>query len=129
MLLALEVFSLVRAIRGAITVDNNTAEDITEATKVLLEKIIEKNNVPIDDIISIIFSVTKDLDSAFPAVAARKLGWTDVALMCTNEIYVPGSLEKCIRVLMHINTEKSNKDIKHVYLKGAKVLRPDLIND
>jgi chorismate mutase len=118
---------LVRAIRGAITVEKNTAEDIIESTKILLEKIIEKNNMPIDNIISIIFSVTRDLDSAFPAVAARKLGWTDVALMCTNEIHVPGSLEKCIRVLMHVNTEKSNQDIKHVYLKGAKILRPDLV--
>jgi chorismate mutase len=117
---------LVRAIRGAITVEKNTAEDIIETTKSLLEEIIKKNSVPKDDIISIIFSVTNDLDGAFPAVAARALGWTDVALMCTNEIHVPGSLEMCVRVLMHINTRKSNKEIKHVYLKGAKVLRPDI---
>jgi len=117
---------LVRAVRGAITVEHNTVEDIIEATKVLLTKIVEENRIERNDIISIIFSVTKDLDAVFPAVAARQLGWTDIALMCTNEVDVPGSLGKCIRVLMHINTEKSNKDIKHVYLRDARVLRPDL---
>jgi len=117
---------LVRAIRGATTVDNNDSNEILEETGKLLTEIIEKNNICEDDVISIIFSVTKDLNAAFPAVAARKLGWTNVALFCTNEMDVPGGLLKCIRVLIHINTELSNKDIKHVYLKGAKVLRPDL---
>jgi len=117
---------LVRAVRGAITAENNTVENIIEATKVLLTKIVEENRIERNDIISIIFSVTKDLDAVFPAVAARQLGWTDIALMCTNEVDFPVSLGKCIRVLMHINTEKSNKDIKHVYLRDARVLRPDL---
>ncbi|HPU41979.1 MAG TPA: chorismate mutase, partial [Acetivibrio clariflavus] len=78
---------------------------------------------------SIIFTVTSDLNATFPAVAARNLGWTSIALMCTNEISVPGSLEKCIRVLMHINTDKRNDEIKHIYLNNAKVLRPDIVSD
>lgn len=117
-----------RAVRGAVTVENNNQEEILNATKELLGKIVEDNNINIDDIASIIFSVTQDLDAVFPAVAARQMGWTDIALMCTNEIYVKGSLEKCIRVMMHINTEKGNRDIKHIYLKGARILRPDLNN-
>jgi chorismate mutase len=117
---------LVRAIRGATTVENNNMNEIIDETKLLLIKIVEENELVEDDIISIIFSVTKELDAAFPAVGARQLGWTNAALMCTNEINVPGSLEKCIRVLFHINTTKSNNEIKHVYLKGAKALRPDL---
>ena len=116
----------VRAIRGAVTVQENSAPEIIEETGRLLRAIVEKNEIKKEDIISIFFTVTKDLDAAFPAVAARKLGWTDIALMCANEMNVPGSLEKCIRVLMHINTEKDNSQIKHVYLNGAKVLRPDL---
>jgi chorismate mutase len=117
---------LVRALRGAITVDNNDASDILSATAELLNEIIRRNDINRDDIISIIFTVTRDLDAAFPAVAARQMGLTDVALMCTNEMHVKGSLEKCIRILMHINTEKRNSDLKHVYLRGAKVLRPDI---
>jgi chorismate mutase len=117
---------LVRAIRGATTVNNNDSNEIIEETKKLLTEIVEKNNIIEDDVISIVFSVTKDLNAAFPAVGARKMGWTNVALFCTNEMDVPGSLSKCIRVLLHINTEKSNRDLNHVYLKGAKILRPDL---
>lgn len=120
------VYLAVRAIRGAITVEKNEKQDILKETKLLLEKIVQENNIDEKDIISIIFSVTNDLDAAFPAAAAREIGWTNVALMCTNEINVPGSIVKCIRVLMHINTDKNNSDIKHVYLKGAKVLRPDI---
>ncbi|RCX19967.1 chorismate mutase [Anaerobacterium chartisolvens] len=116
----------VRAIRGAVTVENNSAFEIIDETKALLTEIIKENNVEQDNIISIIFTATKDLDAAFPAVAARQLGWTRVALMCTSEIDVPGSLKSCIRVLLHINSEKSNSEIKNIYLKGAKVLRPDL---
>ena len=117
---------MVRALRGATTVINNDSAEIIEETRILLNEITDRNNITQDDIISIFFSVTKDLNAGFPAVAARQLGWTEVALMCTNEIDVPGSLEKCIRVLMHINTEKKNHEMKHVYIKGAKILRPDL---
>lgn len=117
---------MVRAVRGAVTVENNAAYEIIKETKQLLIEIVERNNISEDDIISVIFSVTKDLDAAFPAAAARQLGWNDIPLMCTNEISVPGSLEKCIRVLMHINSCKNRNEIRHVYLKGAKALRPDL---
>lgn len=120
---------MVRAIRGAITVENNDVKEIIDETKELLSQIAQLNSLVEDDIISIIFSVTKELDAAFPAVAARQMGWSSVALMCTNEINVQGSLEKCIRVMLHINTSKSNNEIQHVYLKGAKVLRPDLSRD
>ncbi|EGD48746.1 chorismate mutase [Ruminiclostridium papyrosolvens DSM 2782] len=116
----------VRAVRGAITVSENTKELIWEGTKELLVEIIERNSLEYTDIISVIFTVTQDLNAAFPAVAARQIGWNDIPLMCTSEINVPGSLKKCIRVMIHINTEKTNTDINHVYLKGAQVLRPDL---
>lgn len=116
----------VRAIRGATTADNNTEQDIINETKALLQEMVERNGIEKDDIISIFFTTTHDLNAAFPAAAARKLGWNDVALMCSNEIPVPGSIEKCIRVMMHVNTEKANNDIKHVFLKGARSLRPDL---
>ncbi len=116
----------VRAVRGAITVSENTKELIWEGTKELLVEIIERNSLEYTDIISVIFTVTQDLNAAFPAVAARQIGWNDIPLMCTSEINVPDSLEKCIRVMIHINTEKTNADINHVYLKGAQVLRPDL---
>ena len=116
----------VWAIRGATTVENNTKKDIIDSTKELLNELIISNNIKYDDIISAIFTVTKDLDSAFPAVSARQLGWMDIALLCSYEIDVPGSLKKCIRVLMHVNSDKNRSDLKHAYLKGAKSLRPDL---
>ena len=119
----------VRAVRGAITVENNTPEEILEETANMLKAIVEKNQIEKDDIISAFFSVTKDLDAAFPAAAARKIGWTDIALMCTNEIDVPGSLQKCIRVMVHFNTNKANSELVHVYMKGARALRPDLSSD
>lgn len=121
---------MVRAVRGATTVEKNDAEDIIEQTKILLNDIVEKNGLAKEDLISIIFTVTKDLNAAFPAVAARQLGWTSVALMCMNEIDVPGSLRMCIRVMIHINSDKeSNEELQHVYLNGAKILRPDLSRD
>lgn len=118
---------MVRAIRGATTVEANTEREILEATGELLKKMTEINGTEKDDIISVIFSVTKDLNAAFPAVAARRLGWTETALMSTYEIDVPGSLQKCIRVMMHINTEKKSSELKFVYQKQAKLLRPDLL--
>ena len=117
----------VRAVRGATTIDNNTANEIIKETKNLLYRIVEENNIKKDDIISIIFSTTRDINATFPAVAAREMGWTDIALMCTNEMEVPGSLKMCIRVLMHINTNVSNDKIRYVYLNGAKILRPELV--
>lgn len=117
----------VRAIRGATTVEKNSVEDIMHETKKLLMEIVQANNINKDDIISVIFSATKDINAAFPATAAREMGWTDIPLMCTNEMDVPGSLEKCIRVMMHINTDKLNSQLKHIYLKEARKLRPDLV--
>lgn len=114
-----------RGLRGATTVTENTREAIFEATKELLEEMIKANNIQVEDIASAIFTTTTDLDADFPAVAARALGWTDTALMCGHEMNVPGSLHKCIRVLVHWNTERTNKELVHVYLRGAAALRPD----
>lgn len=117
----------VVSIRGATTVENNSKVDIIEATKELLTRISEKNNLIKDNVISIIFSATKDLDSEYPAKAARLLGYTECGLMCFTEMYVKGSIEKCIRVLiLYQGLNINQNDIKHVYLKGAKSLRPDL---
>ncbi len=117
---------LVRAVRGAITVEENSSESVISSTRALLEKIVEENRLEEDNIISVIFTATADLNSAFPAAAARELGWKHVPLMCAVEINVDGSLEKCVRIMMHVYTDKSPQQIKHVYLKGAKVLRPDI---
>ena len=112
-----------RGIRGATTVENNAKEEIISATKELLTQITKANNIDPDDVASVIFTTTKDLNAEFPAVAARMLGWTNTALICSHEMDVPGSLEKCIRILIHVNTEKSTQEIKHVYTKGAKNLK------
>jgi chorismate mutase len=120
---------MVNAIRGATTVDENTEQEILEATSELLRAMLEQNGIETEDIISVIFSVTTDLNAAFPAVAARRMGWTETALMCTYEIDVPGSLRKCIRVMMHIRTEKKSRELKFVYLKAARQLRPDLFEE
>lgn len=117
---------LVRAIRGAITIPENTKEAILEGARELLTEIINNNEIKVSDLISIIFTMTNDLNAVFPAVAAREMGLNDVPLMCSNEIDVPGSLRSCVRVLVHTNTDKANSEIKHIYLKGAAVLRPDL---
>lgn len=116
----------VRGIRGATTVESNTGEEIINRTKELLQVIVERNSVSVDDIISAIFSVTDDVTAEFPAVAARKLGWLYTPLFCTLEIPVPGSLRKCIRVLIHVNSDIPQKEMKHIYLNGARSLRPDI---
>lgn len=117
---------MVRAIRGATTIDRNSTDEIYAATVELLKEMTTRNVLGKDDIISIIFSVTSDINAAFPAAAARQMGWTSTAMMCTYEIDVPGSLRKCIRVMMHIETEKENSELKYVYLREAKKLRPDI---
>ncbi|MCU0821091.1 MAG: chorismate mutase [Spirochaetes bacterium] len=116
----------VRGVRGATTVDSNTKEEIVSKTREMLEAILEKNNIPIDEIASAIFSVTDDIDAEFPAVAARGLGWIHTPLFCTREIPVAGSLKSCVRVILHVNTEMKQDEMTHVYLHGAKKLRPDL---
>jgi chorismate mutase len=118
-----------RGVRGATTVDSNNYAEIEEATVEMLEYIIKKNEIEIDSISHVIFTLTHDLDAGFPAKAARMhLGWNDVPMICTQEIPVPDSLAKCIRVLIVINTTKKKKEIKHVYLRKAKSLRPDIVS-
>ncbi len=115
-----------RGIRGATVVENNTKEDIVEATRELLMEVVERNGVEVEDVSCIIFTTTRDLNAEYPAAAARELGWNHVALLCAQEMAVPGSLAGCLRILMLWNTEKSADEVHHVYLKGAKELRPDL---
>ena len=105
----------------------NTKEAIVAATREMLQKLIEVNGIAAEDIASAFFSTTSDLNAEFPAVAARGLGWTDCALMCFHDMTVPGALARCIRVMVHWNTPKSAKEIRHVYMNGAEKLRPDLI--
>jgi chorismate mutase len=115
-----------RGVRGATTADANSSEDILRATRQLLALMIRQNEIDPKDVASAIFTVTHDLDAEFPALAARQLGWLNVALMCSYELSVPGSLGRCIRVLLHWNTEKEAGEIIHVYIKDAVRLRPDL---
>jgi chorismate mutase len=114
-----------RGIRGATTANENTAEAIISATRALLQQIIAANDLREEDVASAIFSVTPDLNGAFPALAARQLGWEDTALMCCQEIPVPGAPAYCIRVLIHWNTTRNPKEIQHVYTNGAADLRSD----
>ena len=117
----------VRGIRGATTVERNDREEILEATFELLKIIVQENDIISEDIASIIFTVTNDLDAAFPAEAARELlGWKYVPLLCMNEMDTPGKLGMCIRVLLHVNTERPQQEIQHVYLRKSSQLRPDL---
>lgn len=120
---------MVRALRGAITVEENTREEILHAVKEMLSETISRNEISEEDIISIIFTMTSDLNAAFAAAAVREWGITSVPLLDLVQPEVKGSLTKCIRMMMHINTEKTNKELHHVYLKGARILRPDLLED
>jgi len=114
-----------RGIRGATTVDSNTREDVLGAARELLTEMVRANDVKTDDIASVFFTTTPDLNAEFPALAARQMGWSDVALLCGHEMNVPGSLPMCLRILLHVNTGKRADEIVHVYLKGAKALRPE----
>lgn len=113
-------------IRGATTIEKDEKEEVLNYTEELLKKIIDANNIKIDDIISIIFSCTRDITSAYPAEAARNMGIVRAALMCLQEMYVEKSLEKCIRVLMFVDKDIKQEDAKHIYINGAKDLRKDL---
>lgn len=112
-------------IRGATTVEANTRDGILDATRQLLTRMIRENGIESEDVASVFFSVTPDLNAEFPAFAARQLGWGNVPSLCGTEIDVPGSLPRCIRVLLNWNTPKSQKEIVHVYINGARSLRPD----
>ncbi|HEY6947353.1 MAG TPA: chorismate mutase [Gemmatimonadales bacterium] len=115
----------VHGIRGATTVERNEAQEILDATDELLRAIIAANDLQPDDIVSAFFTVTNDLDAAFPARAAEDFGWNIVALLHATEIPVPGSLPRCIRLLVHAYTTRTRAEIKHCYLRRAVILRPD----
>lgn len=115
----------VRGVRGATTADANTPEAITEAVMELMVELLRANDIDEEDIASVFFTSTPDLTAAFPAIGARKVGLSKVALLGMIEIDVPDAVKQCVRVLIHWNTEKSLDDLVHVYLKGAVVLRPD----
>lgn len=114
-----------RGIRGATSVAANEREQILSATRELLERMVARNEVVIDDIASIFFTLSDDLDAEYPALAARQLGWNDAALLCSREIPVPGQrVARCVRVLMQVNTTRTAAQMRHVYLRDAVALRP-----
>ena len=119
----------VRGIRGAITARANERDAIVDATATLLREIVARNHVEIGDIGAIFFTTSPDLTAEFPAAAARGLGWKDVPLLCGHEMSVPGRLDKCVRVMMLVNTDVEQNAIEHVYLGDAASLRPDLNTD
>lgn len=113
----------VRGIRGATTADTNSKEAILEATKELLGRLVETNDIDVNDVAAAYFTATDDLDAEFPALAARQMGWTQTALMCAREMNVGDGADRCIRVLLLVNTDKALEEIEFVYLKGAADLR------
>jgi chorismate mutase len=117
---------LVRGIRGATTVEANSVEAILEATRELLAAMLKANEVDVEYVASAFFTTTVDLNAEFPALAARDIVGTNVALMCGHEMNKPGGLPMCLRILLHVNTDKPARDIKHIYLRGARLLRPDI---
>ncbi len=118
--------TVCRGVRGATTVEVDNREQILRATRQLLALMIRRNGIEATDVASALFTVTEDLKSEFPALAARQMGWLEVPLLCGYEVSVCGSLPRCIRVLLHWNTNKSQAEIHHVYLHDAVKLRPDL---
>ncbi len=116
----------LRALRGATTVDEDTPAQITERVVLLLQEMLDRNDVGHDDLVSIIFTSTPDIHSMFPAAAARTIGMGDVPLIGASEIHVEGGPVRCIRVMMHLTTELSRDQLRHVYLEGARQLRDDL---
>src|SRR6185503_6219363 len=116
----------VRAVRGAIQVDENERDAILEGTSELVKEVLHRNNIDPEDLISIVFTATPDLTAEFPAYAARLLGLTDVPLLCTTEINVPGSMPRVLRLLAHVESKLPRADIRHAYLRGAAALRTDL---
>jgi len=117
---------VVRAIRGAIQAAANDRESILDGTTELVTEVITRNDLTTDDVISVIFTATRDLDAEFPALAARKIGFHEVPLLCTTEIDVPGALPRVVRLLMHVETARPRSELHHVYLRGATALRLDI---
>ncbi len=116
----------VRAVRGAIQVDDDDRDEILAGTSELVAAVLERNAIDPQDLISIVFTATPDLTAEFPAYAARQMGLTDVPLLCTTEIAVPGSMPRVLRLMAHVETELSRAQVRHVYLRGAAALRTDL---
>lgn len=116
----------VRALRGATTVDADTPEQLHERVQALLQRMLDRNGVDKDDCISILFTATDDIHSMFPAAAARGIGFGDVPLICARELEIEGGTPMCVRIMMHVNTDKARSELHHVYLEGAKGLRDDL---
>jgi chorismate mutase len=120
---------MIRGVRGAITVKENSEAEIVNKTEKLIRQMIEENQINPDNVASVFISVTEEVTAAFPAKAMRLLdGWRFVPVMCMNEIPILDSLKNCIRVMMHVNTEQKQDEIIHIYLDGAEGLRPDLQN-
>jgi chorismate mutase len=113
-------------LRGATTLDADTEAQVLDRVQVLLREMLERNGVDHDDLVSIVFTATEDVTSAFPAAAARAAGLGDVPLLCARELSIVGATPRCIRVLMHVTTDRSRAELRHVYLEGAKGLRDDL---
>lgn len=116
----------VRAVRGAIQVEQDDRDEVLQATSELLSTVLERNALQPDDLISVVFTATPDLTSEFPAYAARQMGITDVPLLCATEIAVPGAMPRVLRLLAHVETDLARADVRHVYLRGAAALRTDL---
>ena len=116
----------VRAIRGAVQVDADEREAILEGTADLVSDVMTRNDLVPEDVISVLFTVTPDLTAEFPALAARKIGFHDVPLLCSTEIPVPGALPRIVRLMMHVDTGRTRSEIQHVYLRGAAALRLDI---
>jgi chorismate mutase len=118
-----------RGIRGATDVEANDASAIVAATRELLERIVAANGVAVEDLASVTFAVTPDLDAVYPAQAAREMGWVNTPLLCLQDMTVTDNLPRCIRVLLHWNTDRPADHIRHVYLGKARALRPDLVEE
>jgi chorismate mutase len=118
--------AVLRALRGATTLDEDTADQVNDRVQALVGTMMERNGIGHDDLVSIVFTATDDIASMFPAAAARSLGLGDVPLICASELAITGAVPRCIRVLMHLYTERSREALHHVYLEGARSLRDDL---
>ncbi|WP_067974570.1 chorismate mutase [Nocardiopsis trehalosi] len=116
----------VRAIRGAVQVDADERELVLEATAELVAEVVRRNELSTDDVISVLFTATQDLTAEFPALAARRLGFADVPLMCATEIAVPHALPRVVRLMAHVETDRPRSEVQHVYLRGAQALRLDI---
>lgn len=117
---------MMRALRGATTVDDDTPEQVQDRVVELLREVFDRNGVDHDDLVSILFTATEDVHSLFPATAARTVGLGDVPMLCARELDIPGATRRCIRVMVHLESPRTRAELRHVYLHGATTLRDDL---